>query len=117
MAMAHLGPPRDDNVPLRDYLQGQLDALRRDVDALDQKVDGALSKAEFDLQHQRLIVQINDQTNRMRDRIDVISARLDRQEGRGLGLNAGWVYLVAGVGVVGTFVSMGVVLYQLLNHR
>ena len=117
MAMAHLGPPRDDNVPLRDYLQGQLDALRREVDLLDSKVDSALPKAEFDLQHQRLIVQINDQTNRMRDRIDVISARLDRSEGRGLGLNAGWLYLVAGVGALGTFVSMGVLLFQLMHNR
>jgi len=35
-----------------------------------------------------------------------LTSRLDRTEGRGAGLNAGWVYLLAGIAAIGTVVSI-----------
>ena len=35
-----------------------------------------------------------------------LTSRLDRTEGRGAGLNAGWVYLLAGIAALGTLVSI-----------
>jgi hypothetical protein len=39
------------------------------------------------------------------DKIDSLATRLDRTEGRSGGLNAGWVYLIAGVGLLITVVN------------
>jgi deoxyribodipyrimidine photolyase len=40
------------------------------------------------------------------DKIDALATRIDRTEGRSTGLNAGWVYLVAGIGLLATIVSI-----------
>lgn len=40
------------------------------------------------------------------EKLDALATRLDRSEGRGTGLNAGWVYLVAAIAAVGTIVSL-----------
>ena len=38
--------------------------------------------------------------------VNELKARLDRSEGRGSGLNAGWVYLVGALGLAATIVSV-----------
>jgi len=43
---------------------------------------------------------------RTTERLDEITGRVTRSEGRGAGLNAGWVYLLAGVAALGTIVSI-----------
>src|SRR5688500_19113191 len=40
------------------------------------------------------------------DKLDAIDKRADKAEGRGDGLNAGWVYLLAGVAALGTIISI-----------
>lgn len=40
------------------------------------------------------------------EKIDHLATRIDKAEGRGAGLNAGWVYLLAGTGAVGTAISI-----------
>jgi hypothetical protein len=43
---------------------------------------------------------------RISDRLEELSNRVNRSEGRGVGLNAGWVYLLAGIAAAGTIVSI-----------
>jgi hypothetical protein len=43
---------------------------------------------------------------RTTERIQELTDRTNRAEGRGVGLNAGWVYLLAGVAALGTIVSI-----------
>lgn len=40
------------------------------------------------------------------DKIDALQARLDRNEGRGLGLDAGWKILIAAVGLIATLITV-----------
>lgn len=40
------------------------------------------------------------------EKIDNLATRIDKAEGRGAGLNAGWVYLLAGLAAAGTIVSV-----------
>lgn len=40
------------------------------------------------------------------ERLQELTDRVNRSEGRGSGLNAGWVYLVAAVGLLATVVSL-----------
>lgn len=40
------------------------------------------------------------------EKIDDLATKIDKSEGRGAGLNAGWVYLLAGVAAIGTIVSI-----------
>jgi hypothetical protein len=44
--------------------------------------------------------------NRNSERIQEVTDRINRSEGRGVGLNAGWVYLLAGIAAIGTIVSI-----------
>lgn len=102
-----------DDVPLREHLQRQIDTLTRVVADLDRKADTHLLRSDFDTQHQRLIDQVRIDLTHLRDRIDAVEGRLDRSEGRGLGLNSGWVYLLGGITALGALVSMGTLLYHL----
>lgn len=86
--------------------------------------DKAVSKAEVTTEKRFESVnefrgQLDDQAktfisrvefNALRDgqieRINEIVSRLDRNEGRGAGLNAGWVYLLAALGALGTLISV-----------
>jgi CHASE3 domain sensor protein len=43
---------------------------------------------------------------RTTERLDELTSRVTRSEGRGAGLNAGWVYLLAGIAAVGTIISV-----------
>ena len=40
------------------------------------------------------------------ERIQELTDRVNRTEGRGVGLNAGWVYLLGALAAVGTIVSL-----------
>jgi hypothetical protein len=42
----------------------------------------------------------------MNERLSEIKARLDKQEGRGLGLNAGWGYLIGGITIVSIVIGL-----------
>lgn len=39
------------------------------------------------------------------EKIDALNTRLDKAEGRGTGLNAGWIYLLGAIAAIGTIVS------------
>jgi len=45
-------------------------------------------------------------TERDRERLTELTDRLNKSEGRGSGLQAGWVYLLGAVAALGTLVSM-----------
>lgn len=40
------------------------------------------------------------------EKFDDMKTRLDKAEGRGVGLNAGWVYIIGGIAAVGTIISI-----------
>jgi hypothetical protein len=44
------------------------------------------------------------------EKIDDLATRIDKSEGRGTGLNAGWVYLLAAIAAVGTIITVYVAL-------
>ena len=49
----------------------------------------------------------NHATNlRMAERLEELTDRVNRSEGRGAGLSAGWVYLLAGIAALGTIISI-----------
>jgi hypothetical protein len=49
----------------------------------------------------------NDAMNlRVSERLEELTNRVNRSEGRGAGLNAGWVYLLAGIAALGTIISI-----------
>ena len=52
--------------------------------------------------------EVEQRFTSMNEKIVDMSSRMDRNEGRGSGLNAGWGYLVAGLGLLLTVVSVGV---------
>lgn len=54
-----------------------------------------VTRTEFDLQRLNYTEKIEDLTK-----------RINRSEGKGAGLNAAWVYLLAGVAALGTIVSI-----------
>lgn len=43
------------------------------------------------------------------EKLDALATRLDKSEGRGSGLNAGWVYLLAAIGALGTIFTIYVI--------
>lgn len=43
------------------------------------------------------------------DKLDALATRLDKSEGRGSGLNAGWIYLLAAIGAMGTIFTIYVI--------
>lgn len=44
------------------------------------------------------------------EKIDALQARMDRNEGRGGGLNSGWGYLVGGIGLIATLIAIFMVI-------
>jgi hypothetical protein len=62
---------------------------------LDNRVNQLISRAEA--------VAAADRNT---ERIQELTDRLNRQEGRGIGLNAGWLYLLGLVAAVGTLISL-----------
>ena len=54
-----------------------------------------MPRTESDAANQRLTEQIGE-----------LKDRMNRTEGKGLGLNAGWAYLVGGVAVVATVLTL-----------
>jgi hypothetical protein len=43
-------------------------------------------------------------------KIDALASRMDRNEGRGSGLGAGWSYLIGAVGLIGSLIAIVLVL-------
>lgn len=69
-----------------------LAAYREDITA---QISGLISREEFGLQHANLV-----------DRVEALTDRMNRAEGRGLGLNAGWLYLLGGLSALGTVITI-----------
>jgi hypothetical protein len=43
---------------------------------------------------------------RVADRVDALEDRFNKSEGRGTGLNAGWLYILGAIAAVGTIISL-----------
>jgi hypothetical protein len=54
--------------------------------------------------------EVEPARDQMNTRISELATRLDRIEGRGIGLNAGWVYVLGAMAVIGTLISLYVAL-------
>jgi hypothetical protein len=61
-----------------------------------------ITRVEYDTAHDALV-----------GRVQTCESRLDRQEGRGSGLNAGWGYLVAGISLLVAIISVILVVVAL----
>jgi len=75
--------------------------------------DKAVTKAEvaadkrFELLNElRAGVATREQLEALEKQLGDLATRIDRSEGRGVGLHAGWVYLLGGLAAVGTIVSL-----------
>lgn len=117
--------PSNDDVPLREYLEsriGDLDRLtearfvthRTLLDSQAEKVALALASADKAIIKQetatnerlhllnelRAGVATTNDLDGLERRVNDLKERLDRAEGKGAGLQAGWGYMVAGIGLV-----------------
>jgi hypothetical protein len=63
--------------------------------ALDDFARRTISREEYDAAHDALVLRVTE-----------LASRLDRSEGRGSGLNAGWIYLLGAIAAAGTVVSL-----------
>lgn len=62
---------------------------------LGDQVTTFMPRKEYDARHETLETRVAELTDRM-----------NRTEGRGIGLNAGWLYLLGGIAAVGTVISL-----------
>lgn len=117
--------PSNDDVPLREYLESRISDLDRLTEArfvthrtlLDsqaEKVALALASADKAIIKQetatnerlhllnelRAGVATTNDLDGLERRVNDLKERLDRAEGKGAGLQAGWGYMVAGIGLV-----------------
>ena len=104
-------------------------AMRESVDAAAAAAKEAVSKAESSTEKRfealtEFRAHVGEQTktfisrqefdtlrNGYSERLRDLSSRMDRNEGKGDGLNAGWVYLLGGLGAVGTVISIMVIFF------
>lgn len=109
-------------VETRRSLDSRFDSVNEFREALADQTRQFVTRAEADTQHQTFtaaIAALNAQVltlvsreeytaahQRVVDTVDAQATRLDRSEGRGAGLNAGWVYLLSAIAALGTLVSL-----------
>ena len=94
-------------------MQTALTAAEKAVERAMQAAEKAVNKAEiaadkrFELLNElREGVATREQLDALEKQVDDLKSRVDRSEGRGAGLNASWVYLLAGIAALGTIVSI-----------
>ena len=107
---------------LKEYLEKCQHELEKRIDQRFEDMHTAVSKAET--AHEKRFDSINEFRAQLRDqqvtfmprpeaeksiqanaeKIDSLQARMDRNEGRGNGLNQGWAYLVGAVGLAATVI-------------
>jgi hypothetical protein len=113
-----------DSVPLREYFQRQHDDLRT---MLDERHTTSTKAVETALAEQQRALQVSvvsidkrlDLLNELRvgvatkaevealeKLVNGLISRLDRIDGKGAGLNAGWAILVGAIGVISTVVAI-----------
>ena len=61
--------------------------------------------------------EVEQRFTSMNEKIVDMSSRMDRSEGRGSGLSAGWGYLVAGLGLLLTVISVGVAILVFVMRK
>lgn len=90
-----------------------LTTAEKAVDRAMQAAEKAVNKAEiaadkrFELLNElRDGVATKEQVEAVDKQIDDLKSRMDRTEGRGVGLNAGWVYLVGGVATLSVLLTI-----------
>lgn len=50
--------------------------------------------------------EYNATVKALTDKLAVITERLDKSEGKGVGLNAGWIYLIGAITVMGVLITI-----------
>lgn len=97
--------------------QQRFDAQTTAINAAMAAVEKANDKSEisaekrFELLNElRQGVATKQQFEALEKQVFILSKRVDTREGRGAGLNASWVYILAAVGAAGTIISAIVLL-------
>jgi hypothetical protein len=109
----------------REEYSVQHKALQDRVEAVGLDLKGSITRPEYDSQHKALLDKIDDlraryyeqsgmaagsnvsqQLKELAIRVQELRTFSDQNEGRSTGLNAGWVYLLAALGAIGTVVSI-----------
>jgi uncharacterized membrane protein len=116
--------PKDDDIPLREYLQRQLDDLRTMLDerhtTSTEAVKTALTEQQRALQvsvvsidkrldllnELRVGVATKAEVEALEKLVNGLMSRLDRIEGKGVGLTAGWAMLIGAVGLISTLIAV-----------
>lgn len=115
--------------------RGHLEQIRRETDAMFASSDRAITKAEiatdkrftsvnefraqlsdqaarfvarteFEAEATALRAEQRSASERNAERIQEITDRMNRSEGKNSGLNASWIYLLGALGAIGTVVSL-----------
>jgi len=80
---------------LSDVTAAKFESVNEFRAAMGDQASRFVTRAEAEVQHQR-----------MTDAIGALQDRLNRAEGKGIGLNAGWLYALGALAAIGTLVSM-----------
>ena len=80
---------------LSDVTAAKFESVNEFRAAMGDQASRFMTRDEASAQHQR-----------MTDAIGVLQDRLNRAEGKGLGLNAGWLYALGAIAALGTLASM-----------
>jgi len=80
---------------LSDVTAAKFESVNEFRSAMGDQASRFVTRAEAEVQHQR-----------MSDAIGALQDRLNRAEGKGVGLNAGWLYALGALAAIGTLASM-----------
>lgn len=81
----------------RDY-DKRFDGVNEFRKTLSDQASLFMPRTEYDSAHDNLV-----------ERVDDLRDRFNKSEGKGVGLNAGWIYILGGLAAIGTLVSLMVV--------
>jgi len=65
-----------------------------------------MPRQEADAEFRAIRGEMNASISAINDKLSEMAERMNRSEGRSTGLNAGWIYLIGGIGLVGTILGI-----------
>ncbi len=73
----------------------RFDGVNEFRQALSDQARDFINRAEYQAEHRNVV-----------ERVEALTDRLNRSDGKGAGLNAGWLYLLGAIAALGTVVSL-----------
>ena len=90
-----------------DYAQEKANEFRGSLDDVGKK---QMPRTEAEAAFRAISEKAAGEAKANADKIDALQARMDRNEGRGTGLNSSWLILVGAVGLIATIIMIYIAL-------